>query len=118
MIVLIIQLGLGCKITNLIRELHELLPSEFPWLERQILFPYHTLELPYYLDIGAKKVIQGYKDNISGILSLIEIQWNIDTFSTQEGLFIKLVLDINSEDLDYKILNKIKKDIQQLRKKN
>lgn len=82
---------------KLCAELKSLLPADvFPWADLQLLFHTARTDVQYIFDENMQKIAQGYEDsnNRAGFLSLTSVTYNLDTFSSADGLYGKVVLQI------------------------
>ena len=87
--------NLGCNRGKFVAELRSLLPeSVFPWPEQQVVFHPERTDVQYVFDENMEKIVQGYEDsgNEAGLLSLISVTYNLDTFSSADGLYGKVLL--------------------------
>lgn len=87
--------NLGCNIVNFIAELRTILPDGiFPWPEQKLVFHPKRNDVQYVFDENMQSIAQGYEEtpNEAGLLSLISVTYNFDTFSSADGLYGKVLL--------------------------
>lgn len=94
--------NLGCNQSKFITELKSVLPENiFPWPEHQLVFHPQRTDVQYVFDEDMQSIVRGYEDssNETGLLSLISVTYNFDTFSSVGGLYGKVLL-CGSESVD------------------
>src|SRR5574341_1749696 len=86
--------NLGCNQRRLIAELKLLLPEgAFPWQAQQVVFRPERTDMQYVFDEHMHKIASGFREsgNQAGLLSLISVTYNLDTFASADGLYGKVL---------------------------
>jgi hypothetical protein len=98
--------NLGCNRSKFIAELKLLLPEGvFPWATQQMVFHSESADVEYVFDENMQKIARGYEDsrNEAGLRSLLSVTYNVDTFSSADGLYGKVLLQRSESvrEIDY-----------------
>lgn len=86
---------LACNRNKIFSEFYSILGNKiFPWLKLETMFRPETCNLEYVFDANMSDIASAYEKcgNIKGFESLICVTYNFDVFSSENGLYGKLLI--------------------------